>query len=168
MNQIVGSEPARVMASGAQDVNHLDEVYDGETPDILDNAYVIVDYSNGARALLDLSMFAEATYNQEEIVAVGDRGKVEAFIPEMLLRIGRRGEHYIGQAEQHHVVDPTIKFQGHHHGSSYLEHLDFIEACRSGSAASVDLGDGLLSVAMGVAAHKSIDEGRVVQMSEVL
>ena len=35
MNQIVGDEPVRVMASGAQDVNHLDESYDGETPDIL-------------------------------------------------------------------------------------------------------------------------------------
>jgi predicted dehydrogenase len=168
MNQIVASEPVRVMASGAQDVNHLDERYDGEKPDILDNAYVIVDYANGARSLLDLSMFAEATYNQEEIVAVGDKGKLEAFIPEMLLRIGRRGEHFIGQAEQHHVMDPRIKYQGHHHGSSYLEHLDFIEACRTGSSPSVDLRDGLLSVAMGVAAHKSIDEGRVVQMSEVL
>ncbi len=168
MNQIVGSEPVRVMASGAQDVNHLDESYDGETPDILDNAYVIVDYDCGARAMLDLSMFAEATYNQEELVAVGEKGKVEAFIPEMLIRIGRRGEHYIGQAEQHHVIDPRIKFQGHHHGSSYLEHLDFIAACRSGSSASVDLEAGLISVAMGVAAHKSIDERRVVEMSEVL
>ncbi len=168
MNHIIGAEPVRVMASGAQDVNHLDEVYDGETCDILDNAYVIVDYDTGVRAMLDLSMFAEATYNQEELVAVGDRGKIEAFIPEMLIRIGRRGEHYIGQAEQHHVVDPRIKFQGVHHGSSYLEHVDFIEACRSGSGASVDLEAGLMSVAMGVAAHKSIDERRVVEMSEVL
>jgi predicted dehydrogenase len=168
MNHIIESDPVRVMASGAQDVNHLDEVYDGETPDILDNAYVIVEYDSGARAMLDLSMFAEATYNQEELVAVGDKGKVEAFVPEMLIRIGRRGEHYIGQAEQHHVVDPRIKFQGVHHGSSYLEHVDFIEACRSGSGATVDLEAGLMSVAMGVAAHKSIDERRVVEMSEVL
>ncbi|MDH3250545.1 MAG: Gfo/Idh/MocA family oxidoreductase, partial [Acidimicrobiia bacterium] len=164
----VGTRPERVMASGGQDVNHLDESYDGEPSDILDNAYVIVEYDSGARAMLDLSMFAEATYNQEELVAVGDKGKVEAFVPEMLIRIGRRGEHYIGQAEQHHVVDPRIKFQGVHHGSSYLEHVDFIEACRSGSGASVDLEAGLMSVAMGVAAHKSIDERRVVEMSEVL
>ena len=34
----------QVYASGAQDVNHLDEVYDGERSDILDNAFVIVDY----------------------------------------------------------------------------------------------------------------------------
>ncbi len=75
MNHIIGSEPVRVMASGAQDVNHLDESYDGETPDILDNAYVIVDYDNGARAMLDLSMFAEATYNQEELVLSAPGGR---------------------------------------------------------------------------------------------
>jgi hypothetical protein len=40
-------------------VNHLDERYDGERPDILDNAYVVVDFASGARALLDLCMFAE-------------------------------------------------------------------------------------------------------------
>ena len=38
MNLIADSRPVRVMASGAQDVNHLDESYDGEVPDILDNA----------------------------------------------------------------------------------------------------------------------------------
>ena len=57
MNLAVGARPLRVMASGGQDVNHLDEIYN--TPngpkrsDILDNAYVIVDYENGARCLLD-------------------------------------------------------------------------------------------------------------------
>ena len=61
MNLILRNAPWRVMASGAQDVNHLDERYDGRTPDILDNAFVIVDYPSGARALLDLCMFAEAT-----------------------------------------------------------------------------------------------------------
>jgi predicted dehydrogenase len=59
MNLILRERPVRVMASGAQDVNHLDEEYDGRTPDILDNAFVIVDYPSGARALLDLCMFAE-------------------------------------------------------------------------------------------------------------
>lgn len=168
MNEIIDAEPVRVMASGGQDVNHLDEVYDGEVPDVLDNAYTIVEYSNGARAMLDLSMFAEATYNQEELVAVGDKGKVEAFIPEMVVRIGRRGEHYIGDVETHQIHDPRIAFQGHHHGSSYLEHLDFIETCRSGSQPAVELEDGLSSVAIGVAAHKSITEKRPIDLSEVL
>ncbi len=168
MNEIARARPLRVMASGAQDVNHLDESYGGETPDILDNAYVIVDYDNGVRALLDLCMFAEATLNQEEVSVVGDEGKVEALIPEMVVRIGRRGRHFIGDVEIHQVHDDRITYEGLHHGSSQLEHLDFIEACRTGSAPEVGLEDGLLSVAMGIAGQISIAEGRPVEMAEVL
>ena len=81
MNLTLGERPNRVFASGAQDVNHLDERYDGETPDILDNAYVIVDYPSGARALLDLCMFAEGSRWEQELTVVGDVGKLEANLP---------------------------------------------------------------------------------------
>ena len=50
MRLIIGQEP--VLASGAADVNHQDELYDGATPDILDNAYVVVDFDGGVRACL--------------------------------------------------------------------------------------------------------------------
>lgn len=81
MNLAVGSRPVRVMASGGQDVNHLDEVYNGERSDILDNAYVIVEYANRVRTMLDLSMFAEGGQHEQEITVVGDKGKLEAFVP---------------------------------------------------------------------------------------
>ncbi len=168
MNLILDERPIRVMASGAQDVNHLDEVYDGRRADILDNAFVIVDYPSGARALLDLCMFAEATHNQEEMSVVGDAGKVEALIPENTIRIGRRGKHWIGGVESYTVHDDTIAHEGLHHGSSYIEHVRFLEAVRTGSAPEVTLEDGLWSVAMGVAAHKSIELGRPVTMAEVV
>ena len=54
MRLITQSEAVRVYCSGAMDVNHLDERYDGETPDIIDNSYTVVDFANGVRALLDL------------------------------------------------------------------------------------------------------------------
>lgn len=170
MNHIIGGDPVRVMAAGAQDVNHLDEEYDGRVPDILDNAYVVVEYSGGERAMLDLCMFAEATQNQEEVAAVGDQGKVEALIPDDIVRIGRRGKHFIGDVETHEVHDDRITYLGHHHGSSQLEHMDFIALCRGelDDGPKVSIEDGLLSVAIGVAAHKSIDEGRWVAMEEVL
>ncbi len=167
MNLITGQRPVRVVASGGHDVNHLDETVDGRRPDILDNAYVIVEYP-GVRALLDLCMFAEATRNQEEIVAVGDAGKVEALIPDDLVRIGRRGEHHIGSVDEHRVRDDRIRHVGLHHGSSYLEHTEFLHAVRHGTAPRVTLDDGLWSVAVGVAAHRSIDEGRPVTVAEVL
>ncbi|MDH3264450.1 MAG: Gfo/Idh/MocA family oxidoreductase, partial [Paracoccaceae bacterium] len=59
MRLALGSDPVRVMASAGQAVNHLDERYGGEVPDIWDHGYVIVDFESGARAMLELCMFAE-------------------------------------------------------------------------------------------------------------
>jgi len=167
MNLVVGGEPRRVMASGGQDVNHLDERYGGEVPDILDNALVIVEYDGGERASLDLCMFAEASRNQEELSVVGDEGKVEAFVPSGTVRIGRRDRGPWGVTEEP-ATDGRVRHEGFHHGASYLEHLDFLDAVRRGGAATVSVADGLRSVAMGVAAQRSIVEGRVVEMAEVL
>jgi myo-inositol 2-dehydrogenase / D-chiro-inositol 1-dehydrogenase len=167
MRAAIGADPVRVVASGGQDVNHLDESYDGEVPDILDNAFVIVEFP-GVRALLDLCMFAEATHDSEQLVAVGDRGKVEAALPHDLVRIGRRGQHWIGGVESEAVADDRIGYAGFHHGASYLEHLDLLEAIRTGGRPTVGLEDGLWATAMGAAAHRSIDEGRPVTMDEVM
>ena len=167
MNLICAAAPVRVMASGGQAVNHLDECYEGETPDILDNAYVIVEYDSGARAMLDLCMFAEATTNLEEVLAVGDEGKVEAFLPSQEIRVGRREDGWLA-ARSEIVTDEEVAYEGYHHGSSYLEHVDFLAALRSGSDPVVSLEEGLLSVALGVAAHQSIDEARPVNVAEVL
>ena len=81
MRFTLNSDPVRVYASGAIDVNHLDERYDGRTPDIIDNAFVTVDFASGARGLLDLCMFAEGSYWQEEISVTGEKARVEAKIP---------------------------------------------------------------------------------------
>jgi myo-inositol 2-dehydrogenase/D-chiro-inositol 1-dehydrogenase len=167
MNLVVGDQPVRVMASGAQDLNHLDERYDGEVPDILDNAYVIVEYANGARAMLDLCMFAEASRNEQEISVVGTLGKVEALVTEGIVRVGLRADG-IGKVDERPVRDASIRHQGLHHGASYLEHVALRDTILSGGVAAVTLRDGLLSVAVGEAAHRSIDERRPVTIDEVL
>jgi myo-inositol 2-dehydrogenase/D-chiro-inositol 1-dehydrogenase len=166
MNLVVQQRPVRVMASGAQDVNHLDERYDGETPDILDNAYVVVEYEGGVRAMLDLCMFAEASRNEQEISVVGTEGKVEALVTEGIVRIGRRADG-IGVVAERPVHDGAIRHQGLHHGASYFEHVAFRDAVRHGTAPAVTLTDGLWSVAVGEAAHRSIDLGRPVDIEEV-
>ncbi len=167
MNQVVDRAPQRVMASGAQDVNHLDESYDGEVPDILDNAYVIVEYDGGARAMLDLCMFAEASRNEQEISVVGHLGKVEALVTEGVVRVGHRADG-IGVVAERPAHDPSIRHQGMHHGASYLEHVGFRDAILLGTPPAVTLHDGLMSVAVGEAAHRSIELGRPVAMQEVL
>jgi len=168
MRLIVQARPVRVYASGGQDVNHLDELYEGRQPDILDNAYVIVDFDSGARAMLDLCMFAEATRNQEEISVVGDKGKVEALIPDAVLRTGIRGRHWIGNVEEEPVENPAIRHAGYHHGSSYIEHLRFRDAVLGRASPESGLEAGLSSVALGEAAQLSIAEGRAIDMDEII
>lgn len=62
------------------------------------------------------------------------------------------------------------RYDGLHHGSSYLEHLHFLSAVKAPGdrAPAVDLHDGLLSVAMGVAGQLSIERGRFVTIEEVM
>ena len=175
MNLILGERPTQVCASGGQNVNHLDEIYDGEVPDIVDNAFVIVEYPSGARALLDLCMFAEGSRWEQELCAVGDRGKVEAHLPNFMESFrGRTPELIVGSRGPEWPVtdlavepDPTIGYVGAHHGASFLELARFCDAVRSGGPPEVTLDDGLWSVAMGVAAHRSIAEGRPVTLAEV-
>lgn len=165
MRLLIGSEPVRVAASAGQDVNHLDESYDGETPDILDNAFVLVDFENGVRATLDLCMFAEAGRHQEEITATGSAGKVECFLPASTLV---RSERASGRSERVDIPAPPGVPAGHHHASTYFEHVRFLRAVRGEGPVEVSADDGLRAVAMGVAAQIAAAEHRVVAMSEVL
>lgn len=169
MRLFVGANPVRVMASGAIDVNHRDEVYNGKVPDIIDNAFVIVEFDNSTRGMLDLCMFAEGSKNEQEISVVGDLGKGEAFVPENTVRFGTRAAGRDG-VQTLRAFDERIKYDGLHHGSSYLEHLNFLSAVRAKGveAPAVDLEDGLISVAMGVAAQLSIEKGRFVTIEEVM
>jgi predicted dehydrogenase len=171
MRLIVQSEPLKVYASGSQDVNHLNEKYDGKTPDIIDNAYVIIDFKNGVRALLDLCMFAENSKHQEELCAVGAKGKIETGVPSHQsgissshIRIGFRKNNEVKQEKI--TVDKTILEAGHHHGSTFYEHKAFINAILNNLLPEVSLNDGLVAVAIGEAAELSIKENRVVLMSE--
>ena len=165
MRLVVRSPAVRVYASGAQDVNHLDESYNGERPDILDNTFVVVDYASGARGCLDLCMFAEASRNEQELVAVGDRGKVEAFVPGGTVRVGDRETRDVQEFDASH--DERVAYAGFHHGASYLELAAFADAVRSAGRPEVDVHDGLWSVAVGVAAQQSIEERRPVEMREL-
>lgn len=179
MDLVLREKPLRVFASGGQRVNHLDEEYGGKKPDILDSAYVIVEYPSGARAMLDLCMFAENSTDNEHIVIVGDEGKLESLLPALTLRYSRREDW--GRREVwgkpsgtgkgvsvRRVWDTNIKYAGQHFGASYIEHQHFAAAIRNGTPAEITLEEGLRSVATGLAAHRSIDTGLPVAMSEVL
>ena len=169
MRLIVGSEAVRVYCSGAMDVNHQDERYDGETPDIIDNSYTVVDFANGVRAMLDLSMFAEGAENQEEITAVGDKARLDVLIPEGALVFSPRVPLRAPKQVERQIVevDETVLKAGTHHGSTFYEHQKFIAAVRGEGPVEVTAADGLAAVAIGTAAEISAREKRVVTLAEL-
>ena len=91
MHLVCRRAPVRVLATGGQDVNHLDEAYERRAvPDILDNAFVIVEFANGVRGALDLCMFAEGGRFEQEITITGDLAKMEATVPGDVVWLGER------------------------------------------------------------------------------
>ncbi|WP_281995458.1 Gfo/Idh/MocA family protein [Ruegeria faecimaris] len=178
MRLILGSDPVRITASGGQAVNHLDESYDGETPDILDHGYVLVDFANGTRAMLELCMFAEGSRYQEEISATGPQAKIEALVPGP----GRFWPDHLGDppvpqvivsprnpkgpVSQDIPVDPRLLAAGDHNGSTYYQHQGFLALVRGERAApDVTLQDGLWSVRMGLAAQQALATGEAVRLT---
>jgi predicted dehydrogenase len=177
MDFILKERPARVFASGGQRVNHLDERYagpNGQTvPDILDSAYVIVEYPSGARASLDLCMFAENSVDSEQVV--DRRRRRQARIrccPSGVLRYGRREDwgrrEVLGAALGHGARRGGAPDPRHQHQvprAAFRRQLRRAPEVRPGRArrpaAEIPLDEGLRAVATGLAAHKSIDEGRV-------
>jgi predicted dehydrogenase len=174
MRFILQSDVVRVYATGAADVNHRDERYGGEVPDILDNAYVVLDFRSGARAMLELCMFADGAYWQEIIAATGDAGRVECFIPGPA-RFWPGGKERNAEIEVSPratkvptkrviTVDEHVLRAGDHHGSTYYQHLGFRRAVLEGGKVDVTVDDGLRSVAIGLAAERSVREKRAIDL----
>ena len=178
MRHLTRSEPLRVFASASAAHNHLDEQYPDGTPDILDNAFVIVDFASGQRALLDLCMFAEGSRYQEEISAVGPQGKVECFVPGP----GRFWPEHLGEAPVPRLVlsprepkgprelavpvDPQALAAGDHNGSTLYQHQRFNAVVRGQGQVEVSLRDGLAAVVIGMAAQESARTGQSIDLTQ--
>ncbi|MEE4152899.1 MAG: Gfo/Idh/MocA family oxidoreductase [Erythrobacter sp.] len=162
MRHILRDEPVRVFASGAQDVNHLDERYDGEVPDIIDNALVVVDFARGARACLELCMFAEGSEEQEEISAVGPVGKLEVKLPGARVTWSPRDR--TGPFAETVETPRAALEAGTHHGATFFQLCHFHEALVRGTPAQITSRDGYRSVVMGAAAQQSIDTGLAIDI----
>lgn len=178
MRLMLQSDPVRVSASAGQMTNHLDERYDGETPDIWDGGYVIFDFASGARAMLDLCMFAEGSPWQEEISAVGPEGKIECRVPgptrfwpdhlgaQPHSQLSRYPRTPMNPQTRDIHVDEALLSAGDHHGSTFFQHQQFLEVVKGNRTPEVTLRDGRMAVIMGLAAQTAAVEKRVVEISE--
>jgi predicted dehydrogenase len=174
MRLITKSNPIKIMASGGQAVNHLKENYSGLVPDIWDHGYVIVEFENNMRAMLELCMFAEGSKYQEEISITGEAGKVEAFIPGPArfwpkklgappiskIVVSPRDKSVLKELEV--PVDKKILEAGDHNGSTFYQHQKFMLVVDGKIPPEVTLDDGIWAVRMGHAAQASAETGQVV------
>lgn len=176
MRLILGAEPVRVTASAGQAVNHLSERVGGQAADVWDHGYVMLDFEGGARAMLELCMFAEGARFQEEIAAMGPRGKIEARVPGPT----RFWPPHLGPAPVAEVevsprapkgprrvespVEPLLLAAGDHNGATYYQHLRFAEAVRGRGPVEVTMRDGARAVEIGHAAQLAAETGEAVRL----
>jgi len=172
LNLFACSRPVRVFASGSMSVNFREFEYNGEKSDILDNAMVIVDYENGVRANFNLCMFAPMF--SEELTVCGDEGRIRAWEHQDFLSNLETESHLevmCGESKPSRVMNPgypTWIEQSGHNGSTYYEHVNFIENIESRPTNTATAEEGLWSVLVALAAQKSIDERQVIDMNEYL
>lgn len=176
MRLIMQSEPIRVMASAGQITNHLDENYNGKTPDIWDGGYALFDFANGGRAMLELCMFADGAKWNEEIGALGPNGKIECRLPGPSrfwpdntgpmphpdLTISPRSPKLPIKIDV--PIDHELLIAGDHHGSTFYQHEKFLKVVNGTGAVEVSLEDGRKAVKMGLAAQKAASENKVVNL----
>lgn len=180
MRLALRSDPVRIMAMGGQALNHLDETHGDEVPDIFDHGYVAVEFENDVRAMLELCMFAEGARFQEEITAIGPRGKIEALVPgptrfwprnlgaPPVPQVVVSPRHPKGPQVHEIPVDPALLDAGDHNGSTFYQHQRFLELVRGQrSLPEVTVEDGKWAVRMGLAAQQSMIERRMVELQDV-
>ncbi|MBN1262171.1 MAG: Gfo/Idh/MocA family oxidoreductase [Anaerolineae bacterium] len=172
LNLFSQSRPVSVFASGGMAVNFREFEYEGEKSDILDHAYVIVNYANGVRARFDLCMFAPMFY--EELLICGDGGWLRAYENTDFLPEPRASNHLeIRCGDQRpsrimHPCYPQFIEEAGHNGSTYFEHINFVDNIAGQETNTATPAEGFWSIVVGAAAEESAKTGQIVQIDALL
>ena len=171
-NLFAGARPVKVSASGSQSVNFKDFSYKGESSDILDNAFVIVDYENGVRACFNLCMFAPLIY--EELVICGDRGMLRTWEQEDFTgNAGLQTQYELfrgedGPSRKASPSYPGIIESSGHSGATFYEHMYFIDNIEGKKTVTASASEGFWSVVVGTAAELAVKTGKPVDIESML
>lgn len=172
LNLFAQSRPVQVFASGSQAVNFRDFEYEGEKSDILDNAFVVIEYANGVRANFSLCMFAPLFY--DELVICGDRGRLHA----------REQKTYLGSSQLESTMEvicdesrpsrlirpayPSWIEESGHNGATFFEHVYFVDNIEGKKTSTASAREGLWSVIVAATAQASIQRGEAVKVDAYL
>jgi myo-inositol 2-dehydrogenase/D-chiro-inositol 1-dehydrogenase len=126
----------------------------------IDTAITTLQFKNGAMGVIDNSRKAVYGYDQRlEIFGSSGMAKIDNNLPE---------NHELFDSSGSHKSLPLNFFMERYTESYYLEMCEFVDAILQGKSLSVSGMDGLLSVAIGLAAKKSVEEKRPVRLNEIL
>ena len=172
LNLFAQARPQKVFGTGSQAVAFTEFEYDGEKSDILDNAFVTVEYTNGIQASFNLCMFAPVYY--EELILVGDEGRLKAY-DEAPLYPSEQPKNYLevslGVEKPSRFstpVYPTMISESGHSGATFFEHVNLIDNIEGKPTKTATVEEGFWSVVVGAAAEESVKTGQPVDINEML
>lgn len=178
-NWIAGSKPVKVFAMGGQHVIRAGQPIevgwfyaqqDGvpsltvADSQVIDHAWVTVEYESGARANLGLCLYLRPNNLAEEGLEVGVLGSSGAqLVAYANEKLGLSGGPY---GDLRYLVPDKDTFSPWHIGGQQ-ERREFLETVRTGSRPWADLEVGYQSLLIALAAQRSIKEERVVTIAEL-
>jgi predicted dehydrogenase len=170
MNLFAGARATSVYARGQQSVNFKSFNYKQSEADAMDQANVIVDYANGVTGSLSLCMFIPGSY--EELTVCGDQGRLQVY------EKAAHGESTVnhlelwagdyGVSKTANPSYPSYIAKAGHHGSTFFEHVNFVDSLLGQPNKGPTLEDALWSVAVAAAAQRSINESAPVSVEPIL
>jgi myo-inositol 2-dehydrogenase/D-chiro-inositol 1-dehydrogenase len=170
INLMAQARPCRVFASGGQAVNFLDFEKDGKKSDIDDHSFVIIEYENGVRANFTLNMFCPDF--DEEMIVVGERGRLIASEKvafqhqkptktSLTIELGEQAA-----SRKQDLAYPAVIESSGHHGSTYYEHIAFLDQLEGKHVASATVQEGIWAMVVASAAQQSMLSGEAIDIAE--
>lgn len=151
---LTGSEAEEIYVAGACMVDPAI----GEAGD-LDTAVITIKFQNGVLCVIDNSRKAAYGYDQR-VEAFGSKGQAEIANDKPSTASWSTAEGVYSEKPLHFFLERYM--------SAYAEEIkEFVEALMTGKETPVTGFDGLQPLKMGMAALKSVKEGRPVKLSEI-
>ena len=157
-NWYVKKKPLRVTGFGGNQVIYRDR-------DVLDHAWVVVEYEGGAKACLGLCFFSPYGHETPQAGIIGDKGKMDISEVHLEITLWKRAKPL--KKVYPVYVPPDIK-EIFHMGSGYYQWKHFLKVVKGEAEPFPDAEIGLWSVAIPQAGEIAIAERRIVEIEEVL
>ncbi|MEM7000937.1 MAG: Gfo/Idh/MocA family oxidoreductase [Pseudomonadota bacterium] len=170
MNLFAGGRAQRVFAMGKQAVNFRNFSYANARADGLDSANVLIEYDNGVMGNFSFSMHVPGSY--EELVVCGNSGRLQATEQSRLGEDNRNtlmlwtGEDAVDKIS--HPSYPEYIAKAGHHGSTFQEHVLFVDAVLNKQPVTPSLDEAFWSVLVAKAAQASIAAGKPVDVADLI